>query len=279
MTINASQVIAEVLIQSTAAPPHASQVIAEALIQSVSESSRASQVIAEALIQLLSRELRASQILAEAILWNHPVTTPPIYPTLIGLGFSVIKRPIFYDARAVSGSGWQIGVGYADQPTWEWDLTYDVLADATGSDLKKLLGFYLGMRGDLVRFLFLDPDDNSVTAQYTGTGDGATVLFTLQRTYGTDGAGTENIGYLNIVPAFNVYKNAVLQSSGTYDILTATPGQQEVRFHTAPAAAVTITVDMSYYYYVHFKDPTNDFEKFADKLWRLGKVTLESLRG
>jgi hypothetical protein len=221
---------------------------------------------------------------AYLIVWNlEAMPVPNIYPTLIGLGFSVVKRPIFYNARAVSGSGWQVGVGYADTPTWEWDLTYDVLLDvpaslmgATANGLKKILGFYLGQQADLIRFLFPDPDDNQVTAQPIGTGDGLTATWTLVRSYGSGETGTENIGYLNLAGAFNVYLNGVLQSGCS---VANTPGQVQLTFGSAPTSGQVITVDMSYYYYVHFKDPTNDFEKFADKLWTLKKVTLESLRG
>ena len=211
------------------------------------------------------------------------MTTPPIFPALIGLGYSVIKRPIFYNASARSGSGWLVRVSYAAAPTWEWDLTFDVLRDPNAtSDLRKLLGFYLARNGDLIPFLFLDPDDNSVTAQNVGTGDGTTTIFTLVRSYGALETGVENIGYLNTGATFNVYFDGTLQSTSTYDVLTATPGKQQISFHTAPPAAPScpvITVDMSYYYYVHFKDPTNDFEKFADKFWTVKKITLESLRG
>jgi hypothetical protein len=206
--------------------------------------------------------------------------TPAIFPTLIGLGYSVIKRPIFYNASARSGSGWSIGVAYAVAPTWEWDLTFDILNDFNAaSDLRKLLGFYLGMNGDLERFLFLDPDDHSVTAQAVGTTDGATTIWTLARSYGSGSVGIETIGYVNLGGAFVVYLGGTPQSGTTYDLVNTTPGRQQISFHTAPATGQAITVDMSYYYYVKFKDPTVDFEKFANQFWTVKKVTLESVRG
>lgn len=260
----------------------ASQVVVEALVRVGGSAIRTSQVIIEALVSLQNSGLpiRASQLVAEILIWTQALPTPPIYPTLIGLGYSVIKRPVFYNGKATTGSGWNIRVGYAFSPTWEFDLTYDVLQDATASsDLKKLLGFYLGMGGDLTPFLFLDPDDHSVTGQPIGTTDGTTTIWTLVRTYGSGETGTENIGYVNLAVTPNVYLNAVLQSAADYDILTAIPGTQQIRFHSAPTTGQAITIDMSYYYYVHFKDPTNDFEKFANQFWTQKKLTLESLRG
>lgn len=228
-------------------------------------------------------DLIVTKVLAYAVTftWPYPVTVPAIYPTLPGLGYSVIRRPQTYTANARSGSGWQVRVAYASTPTWEWDLTYELLSDQAGStDLRNLLGIFLAMDGDLTPFLFLDPDDNSVTGMYTGTGDGSTTIFQLQRGYGAGTfIGTEPIGYLNTGATFNVYLNGVLQSNTTYSTATTTPVNQQLVFNTAPGAGVIVTVDMSYYFYAHFKDNTNDFEKFMNQLWTMKKITLESLRG
>jgi uncharacterized protein (TIGR02217 family) len=262
----------------------ASQVVAEVLVRGGGAAQRASQIVAEVLLRNGSLPLRASQLIAEILVWNHVVTTPSIYPTLPGLGFSVIKRPKTFTGSAVSGSGWNVGVGYSSYPLWEWDLTYDLLSDESPqyptNDLKTLLGFFIAMNGDLNRFLFLDPDDNAVTGQGIGTGDGSTTTWTLVRSFGgSDGTGTEPVGYVNTGQAFNVYLNGVLQSASTYSVLTTTPVNQQLKFTTAPGSGVVITVDMSYYFYVHFQASSNEFEKFMNQLWSAKKITLESLRG
>jgi hypothetical protein len=279
MTVRASQIVAEVLVRAGPAPSRASQIVAEILVRAGSAPSRASQLLAEALVG--SRSARASQIAAEILVWSRTLTTPPIFPTIASLGFSVMKRPAFYNGSETSGSGWNVRVGYASAPTWEWDLTYELLQDsASPSALKLLVGFYLAMQGDLVPFLFLDPDDNAVAGQPIGTTDGATTNWTLVRSYGgASGSGNEPVGYVNAGQAFNVYLNGTLQSPSTYTVVTTTPVAQQVKFSTAPAAGQAVTVDMGYYYYVHFKDPTNEFEKFMYQLWSLKKITLASLRG
>lgn len=287
MTARVSQVVAEVLVSAGASASLASQVIAEALVLAAGAPLRTSQIVAEAMIRLVTTGFpnRVSQLVAEILIWTQALTTPAIYPTLIGLGYSVVKRPVFYNGKAVTGSGWNIRIAYADAPTWEWDLTYDdsnggFLRDlAATPELKELLGFYLGMGGDLTPFLFLDPDDNTVTAQPLGTTDGTTTLYTLVRSYGSGVLGTEPIGYYNAGTPILVYLNGTLQSSATYSVITATPGKQQLSFVTAPSSGQAITATFSYYYYVHFKDPSNDFEKFMNNLWSLKKITLESLRG
>jgi hypothetical protein len=229
---------------------------------------------------VLAGQVALEVLASDLTSWSPGMATYPVYPALPGLGFSVVKRPAFYTASAKSGSGWQVRVSYAQAPTWEWELTYDLLADqSAASDLKTLLGFFLGMGGDLAPFLFFDPDDNSVTGQPLGTTDGATTIWTLVRSFGSGQTGTEPVGYVNTAQAVNVYLAGVLQNPLNYDVLTTTPVSQQIRFHAAPAAGLAITADFGYYYFVHFKDATNDFEKFMNQLWSLKKVTLESLRG
>lgn len=230
-------------------------------------------------------DLAITKINAYAVVfaWQFSVTTPAIYPTL-PTGFSVLKRPKFFTGSAESGSGWQVRVGYSPYPLWEIDLTYEVLSDESPAfptnDFRNLLGFFLSQNGDLNGFIFPDPDDNAVTSQAVATGDGTTKSFTLFRSYGgIYGTGTEPVGFVNLGNAFNVYLGGVLQSSSTYTVVTTTPVNQQLKFNSAPGASVVITVDMSYYFYVHFQAPMNEFEKFMDRLWSMKKLTLESLRG
>jgi hypothetical protein len=264
-----------------------SQLAVEVLVHSAGADTRVSQTVAEALVRTLTAgpTIHISQIIAEILIWTQQLTTPPIYPTLLGLGYSVIKRPVFYNGRQKSGSGWNIRVGYADAPTWEWDLNYDqnnggFLRDNVGTpELKQLMGFYLAMNGDLTPFLFVDPDDNFVTSQFIGTTDGATTQFTLIRSYGSGHVGVEPIGYWNDGATFNVYLDGVLQDGSTYSVNQSVPVSQQLTFVSAPTTGKTLTVDMSYFFYVHFKDQSNDFEKFMNLLWSQSKITLESLRG
>jgi len=211
---------------------------------------------------------------------------PAIYPTLIGLTFTVIKRPKFSTEISSHVSGREARVGYYANPLWEFELSYDFIPDAHPnlpgsftSDLKQLMGFFLAHQGQLIPFCFKDPDDNTVTAQPIGTGDGTTSSFTLVRTFGgSDGTSTEPIGYADLSQTFNVYLSGVLQSPSSYTVNQTIMGQQTLNFLTSPASGKAVAVDMSYYYAVRFGEDTNDFEKFAYKLWQLKKVLLQSIR-
>jgi uncharacterized protein (TIGR02217 family) len=208
---------------------------------------------------------------------------PLIYPTLIGQTFPVIKRPIWNTVRAVAASGKDYAHSYWTYPTWEWDIPYDYLPDAvangtTANDLRTLIGFFNAVQGDYARFLFRDPDFNSVTAQYIGVGNGTQTVFTIINSFGLGANNqTEPTGFVNTGAPVNVYFNGTLQTSG-YGIVTTVPMSQTINFTTAPASSVTITMDYAFWYWCRFKDPTYDFEKFADKFWDTKKVTVHSVK-
>lgn len=229
---------------------------------------------------------RASWFVIEALVWIHEVTMPDLFPELPGLTYSVVKRPKFFTGIGTSASGREVRVGYAATPLWEWDLTFEYLPDkptdaaATPSDLRQLIGFYLKQNGALYGFNFRDPDDNTVTGEQIGVGDGISTNFYLVRTFGgTAGSGVEPIGGLDQSQPFHVYCNGALQDPSAYDVVTTQPVAQIVRFHAPPAPGIVITADLSFFYFVRFKDDHYDFEKFLDRLWSQRQITLMSQRG
>lgn len=204
---------------------------------------------------------------------------PPTFPVLPGMDIDIIKRPKWSTGRAVAASGRDVRVAYWSYPLWEWELNFEFLRDGISpSELKLLIGFFNATYGGLTGFLFEDPDDHAVTGQIIGTGDGTTTSFVIVRTYGgAAGASTEPIGYVLSGPPLHVYLDGVLQASG-YSIDTTNPLAQLVVFDSAPGSGVVVTVDVQYCYYVHFKDDTNDFERFLWQYYQARKITLESLR-
>jgi uncharacterized protein (TIGR02217 family) len=283
----ASQIVTEVL-QTGEAGGRASQVVEEALLKREA-GLRASQVVAETLYQQTNPTyIRASQIVVEALVPNIAMSPILVYPELIGLTPKIVKRPKWSSGVATGSSGREVRIGYWSLPQWEWDLNYDILNDnispgghfngTTASDLKTLIGFILTVFGSLQPFYFRDPDDNEVTGQALGIGDGATTAFQFVRTYGLGSfEGTEPVGSVNEGEPIAIYLNGTLQETG-FTISTATPYSNTITFNTAPAPGAAITADFQFYYFCRLNDDKNEFSKGFPNLWANDHITIFSLK-
>ena len=217
--------------------------------------------------------------------------TLPVYPdrTLIpGLAYNSKWSPAFFNQTQITSTGAQIDIGLAQYPLHDFELTYSVLRDGPnagsglqGLEFRTMMGFHLALSGSLGRFLYKNPDDHQVYRNAIGTGDGATTVFTITRTFGANGFfGTEPVGQVNTAAGINVYLGSSTSpvDPATYAIDTTTPVANTITFDTAPDADTAISIDMQYYYYCKLPDNSNTFEKFMRRLWMLNKVTLHSCR-
>jgi uncharacterized protein (TIGR02217 family) len=260
-----------------------SQEMVEACITITPPPVRASQLVIESVIHVTPSPVRVSQFFVCAVIPYKEIDVAT-YPTLVGLGFSVMKSPLWSTGTGKPASGRDIRVGYWGVNKWKWELTYEYLPDAqlngtTASDYKTLQSFYINVAGGLLAFCFLDPDDNSVVAGPLGTGDGTTTQFTVGRYYnGDDTNPFEPVGVLNTSNTLNVYNNGTLVSPSVYTVLTAQACNQIIRFNTAPAEGAVLTITFSFYFWVTFADDNLEFEKFVNQIWSLKTVTLISQR-
>jgi len=213
----------------------------------------------------------------------------PIYPdkTLLkGLGFSTKWSPAFFNlATETTATGADIDLALAQYPLHSFELTYSFLrswrAPANVSlEFKTLMGFWLMLGGTAGRFLFKNPDDCFVAAQLIGTGDGATTAFgPIVRTFGANGYfASEPVGQVDTTQSVIVRLGNIVQPASTYMLSTATPLNQTITFAAAPASGAPIYMDFAFFYYCKFADNSNTFEKFADRLWSLQKISIKSCR-
>jgi hypothetical protein len=214
--------------------------------------------------------------------------TLPVYPdssVLKGLGYSAKWSPEFFNAATeTTATGADIDLALAQYPLHNFELTYNFLRSWRGPgntplEFKTLMGFWLMLGGTQGRFLFRNTDDCFVAAQQVGTGDGVTTVFgPIARTFGANGyAASEPVGVIDTTQPVIVRVGGNTQASG-YMLSTATPLDQTITFAAAPAAGLPITMDFAYFYYCKFAGNANTFEKFADRLWLLQKVSIKSCR-
>jgi len=128
------------------------------------------------------------------------------FPTLAGLGWSVDRQEIWQTRKQQNVSGKETLVADWSLPRHQWDLTYEFLrqgsiAGVSYTEMAQLEGFFNLRSGMNEAFVYRDADDNSVTGQLLGSGDGATRAFPLVRTFG---GAVEPIGA--VVSAPSVYK-------------------------------------------------------------------------
>ncbi|MDE3176410.1 MAG: DUF2460 domain-containing protein [Pseudomonadota bacterium] len=141
------------------------------------------------------------------------MTTPPMFPTLAGQGWSVHKKPTFASIVAGHVSGREVRDALYLNPIWNFELTFDGLDGAAAAEygglgaqsLQALMGLFLQCQGQFGAFLYVDPTDSAVTGQSVGAGDGATTNFVLSRTLG---GFNEPVGWATNVT--DVYLNGAL---------------------------------------------------------------------
>jgi uncharacterized protein (TIGR02217 family) len=197
-----------------------------------------------------------------------------VFPTLKGLGWDVVRTPIWSNNVNEAVSGFETAIAFWTYPRWKWQLTFNFLrSDATNHEFQDLLGFFNLRQGNFDTFLYQDADDNSVTGQGLGSGDGSTLTFPLVAAYGSF---AQPIRAPHTVS--KVYVDGV-DKAGHWTVSnwgTATPGI--ITFDSAPGNGLAVTADFTYYFPCRFTDPQIDFSKFMSGVYKSDGISFKSLK-
>ncbi len=203
------------------------------------------------------------------------MTDAPLFPSLIGQGWSVHKKPKFDVKVAPHISGREARAGKYAMPMWDFELTFDGLDMSSTGDygalgaesMQTLAGFFLQCQGKANPFIYVDPTEPAMFGVYVGTGDGVTTIFPLSRTMGEF---SEPVGALTSV--MGVYLNGA-------NIFGWTAAQPNVlTFGVAPPAGGVITADFKYGYACRFTEDVEDFEEFMSMLSGVKTLAFQSVR-
>jgi uncharacterized protein (TIGR02217 family) len=198
-----------------------------------------------------------------------------ILPTMPGIAWPV-TRTMMDDVTIQSAiSGKETRINNQSYPRYQFDLTYNILRSAAAyTEYQQLLGFINARYGRWDSFLYTADDDNSVSGQAIGTGDGATTVFQLLRTLN---------GFIEPVLAPNtvsaVKLNGATQSGSSYSVSnwgTSTPGI--LTFNSAPGSGVAITADFTYYWPCRFNMDKFAFSEFMSGMYELKKLSLITVK-
>lgn len=195
-----------------------------------------------------------------------------VFPTLAGLKFGVVRRPVWNTSTKTSVGGREYRAANMLYPSYVYKLSYEFLRDLRSGvdELRTLLGFFNQRQGSFDSFLFNDPDDNTVTTQSFGTGNGTTTQFQLLRTFG---GFTDPVYDVNGTP--QIFKAGVLQTVTTNYSISSTG---LVTFTAAPTAGQALTWTGSYYWRCRFEQDSSEFEKFMNQLWQARTVEFRTVK-
>jgi uncharacterized protein (TIGR02217 family) len=193
-----------------------------------------------------------------------------VLPTLAVLTFPVSRTPRWSTKIQTATSGKETRLGLWSYPIWEYSVAYSILRSDVNVELQTLAGFFNARQGSFDSWLFNDPDDNAVSAQSFGAGNGSTTQFQLARTFG---------GYVEPVQALNgtpsIYVSGALQTAGTNYSISATG---LVTFVTAPAASAPLTWTGSFYWRCRFLTDAITLDKFLASFWELKALKFQSIK-
>ncbi len=192
------------------------------------------------------------------------------FPPLAGLIYPVARSPMFSTVINRSVSGKVNALQMMSAPLYTYKVGYSFLrAFSPHVEFQTLEAFFLQVGGRAKAFQFNDIDNMTATAQGFGIGDGVSTDFQLVY---TRAGGAFSFAEPVYVPL--TVTEIEIAGAPTADY-TIEPGGI-IRFGTAPGLGNVLTWTGTFNWLVRFTDDAADFEKFADKFWRLNEISFAS---
>lgn len=192
-----------------------------------------------------------------------------LFPTLAGATYPVMKSPTWATDVQRSISGKVSTLARWSYPIYKFELPFSFLrVGSTFPEYETLMAFYNSAQGRANLFRFNDPDDNTVTANTFGTGDGTTTEFQLLRTITGTGVNWNDPVFYPVTA--EIYVNGVLKTDGV-DYTIDDYGL--VTFAVAPAAAAALTWTGTFDWLVRFSEDAVTFEQFVRRIYEMKSIT------
>lgn len=184
----------------------------------------------------------------------------PVLPSLAGISFPQ-KRSLQWsweDQTALSGK--RARYSLFSYPRYSWEVPLNFLRTAAAElEFQDLLAFVSSLQGGVGMFGYTDPNDNAVTNQQFGVGDGSTTAFQLVRTIGgNDASFVEPVYLLNGNPQIFINGTAASYTISATGLIT---------FGMAPSNGAALTWTGSYYWPCRFDGDATEFELFVGTIY------------
>lgn len=195
------------------------------------------------------------------------------FPTLPGQGWSIKKTPTFSTRVAKHVSGREVRSSLYAHALYQFELNFEAL-DALGSRAslganseQALRAFYLACQGQANSFLYVDPNEYSVTDCSIGSGDGSSTQFTLYRP----------VGASFYEPAS--YVTALTNAKVSGSVVTASLlAPNVVQFAAPPANGAPLSWTGTYGWQCRFSDDAVQFENFIRGIWKVDSLKFQQVR-
>jgi hypothetical protein len=183
----------------------------------------------------------------------------PVFAPPIGLSWPVPRSVIWDTVKHDAISGKRIRFPNWTYPTYKYEMPINLLRLAAAyQEWQTLEGFINAVQGAAQLWAYNDPNDNAVSNQVFGVGDGNTVAFQLVRGFGGFAA-----------PVFLINGTPAITVAGTLTSSFTVSAYGVVTFAAAPAAAAALAWTGSFYFPCRFDDDTSVFENFMSGLARI----------
>ncbi|MDA8230342.1 MAG: DUF2460 domain-containing protein [Magnetospirillum sp.] len=200
----------------------------------------------------------------------------PSFPAFDGAGFPT-RSPVWKTTVQEAVSGKDYAVSFWTYPRWRWQIPLNLLRAAFGyAEWQAMVGVFNECAGRGTPFHWTDPDDNAVTAQAMGVGDGVTTVFPFVRALGGYAEPIQDV----VGASVQIEAGGVLQGAGTYTLLTDPQWGlvYAVQFTAAPAPGAPVSWSGSFNWACRFDADQADFTKFMMGRWKGQKISFTSIK-
>lgn len=194
--------------------------------------------------------------------------TYPVFPSLPGLAMGIRRKPIWRTGVQSTISGKETRIAYMSYPLYAWTVDIGVMRSyGAFAELAQMIGFVNSLQGMASPFLFTDPEDNTVTAQGFGTGDGSTKNFQLVRSYG---------GYSEPVQQPNTISQVTVAGTPTSAYTLGSNGV--IQFTTAPASGAALAWSGTFYFLCRMLQDDPEFQQELTNMWSAKSIAFQSVK-
>lgn len=189
----------------------------------------------------------------------------PVFPQFPSMAWNSEKAQSWEVTVKKSGTGKRKTMTSQAYPNWTIKCSYTALSQ---EEVERAAGFFAQVKGELLPFLWKDPEDYQEPNVRIGTGNGANKEFQLLRNYADE----------YVEPIYDVVPGTLMAfvDGVTANYTLGTDGL--ITMAAPPALGAVVTATFEYYWRVAFDVDNVTFTNFWYNYYELKTITLVNVR-